>query len=106
MRNKVLFELQAEICKSLAHPLRIEVLDILKEGELCFSDILERTGGLKSNLSQHISIMVSSGILKMRKDSRCNYYRHSSSKIGRACNIMREVMVDNLEKQKKILMSL
>lgn len=106
MSRKKIYALQADVCKALAHPLRIEVIDILKEGELCFSNILERTGGLKSNLSQHISIMTKSGILKMRKDSRCNYYRLSSAKVGRACTIMHEVMIEKLETQKELLMSI
>ena|SRR3990170_3971668 len=106
MSDKKIFELHAEVCKALAHPLRIEVIDVLMKGELCFSDILEKTGGLKSNLSQHISVMVSSGILKARKDSRCNYYSLSSSKVAKACSLMREVLIENLKKQHQLLKSM
>ena len=106
MSGKKIFELHAEVCKALAHPLRIEVIDVLMKGELCFSDILEETGGLKSNLSQHISVMVSSGILKARKDSRCNYYSLSSPKVAKACSLMREVLVENLKKQHQLLKSM
>ncbi|MGE0638494.1 MAG: ArsR/SmtB family transcription factor [Bacteroidia bacterium] len=94
--------MHAEVCKALANPLRIEVIDLLQKGELCFSDILEETGGLKSNLSQHLSVMVSSGILKARKDSRCNYYSLSSSKVAKACSLMREVLIENLKKQQEL----
>ena len=72
--DKRVFELHAEICKALGNPLRIEIVDILGKQELCFSDILAITGGNKSTLSQHLSIMVDKGILKSRKDSRCNYF--------------------------------
>jgi len=102
MKDKTVYELHAEVCKALAHPLRIEVIDVLQNKELCFSDILEKTGGLKSNLSQHLSVMVDNGILKMRKESRCNYYSLSSAKVAKACSLMREVLIDNLKKQQKI----
>ncbi|MDO9000984.1 MAG: metalloregulator ArsR/SmtB family transcription factor [Bacteroidota bacterium] len=102
MLDKTVYKLHAEVCKALAHPLRIEVIDLLQTGELCFSDILETTGGLKSNLSQHLSVMVDSGILKVRKDSRCNYYSLSSSKVAKACSLMREVLIENLKKQQKL----
>lgn len=102
MRDKKIYKLHAEVCKALANPLRIEVIDLLQKGELCFSDILEETGGLKSNLSQHLSVMVSSGILKARKDSRCNYYSLSSSKVAKACSLMREVLIENLKKQQEL----
>ena len=63
MADKKIFELHAEVCKALGHPLRIEVIDLLQDKELCFTDILDVTGGLKSNLSQHLSVMTKKGIL-------------------------------------------
>ena len=78
MADKTVYELQAEVCKSLAHPLRIEVIDLLRDGERNFGDLLEQTGGLKSNLSQHLSVLANRGILKARKDSRFTYYSLSS----------------------------
>lgn len=106
MADKKIYELHAEVCKSLAHPLRIEIIDFIQKEEKCFSDILEQTGGLKSNLSQHLSIMVNSGILKVRKDSRCNYYSLSSSKVAKACSLMREVLIENHKKNSEILSTL
>jgi DNA-binding transcriptional ArsR family regulator len=103
MPAKPIYEIHAGVFKALAHPLRIEVIDVLQEGESCFSDILERTGGLKSNLSQHLSIMVSHGILKSRKDSRCNYYKLASPKVARACSLMREVLVENIKGRNKLI---
>ncbi len=103
MISKKIFELHADVCKALGHPLRIEVIDLLQENELCFSDILEVTGGLKSNLSQHLSVMTKKGILKMRRDGQCNYYSLSSKKVAQACRLMREVLIDSLKKQKDLL---
>jgi ArsR family transcriptional regulator len=103
MIDKKIFELHAEVCKALGHPLRIEVIDLLQKKELCFSDILEITGGLKSNLSQHLSVMTKKGILKMRRDGQNNYYSLSSKKVAQACRLMREVLIDNLKKQQVIL---
>lgn len=106
MNDKSVYALQAEVCKALSHPLRIEVIELLHKEELCFTDILNKTGGLKSNLSQHLSVMVNSGILKMRKDSRCNYYSLASTKVSKACSLMRDVLIENLKKQKQILETL
>ena len=103
MSAKTAYGLHAEILKALAHPLRIEVIDLLQDEELCFSNILEKTGGLKSNLSQHLTMMVSNGILKVRKDSRCNYYSLRSPKVARACQLIREVLTENIKRQNKVL---
>ena len=106
MSTKDIFLLHAEICKALAHPLRLEVIEILQKGELCFSDILEITGGLKSNLSQHISILTKVGILKMKRDGKCNYYSLASKKIAIASELMKEVVVDNLQQQSTLLQNI
>jgi DNA-binding transcriptional ArsR family regulator len=105
MSGKAIYEMHAEMLKALAHPLRIEVIDLIEKEELCFSDILEQTGGLKSNLSQHLSIMVSNGILKVRKDSRCNYYRLSSAKVAKACDMLKDLLKENIKRQNKLLQS-
>ncbi|MDO9260410.1 MAG: metalloregulator ArsR/SmtB family transcription factor [Flavobacteriaceae bacterium] len=103
MIGKKIFELHADVCKALGHPLRIEVIDLLQEKEFCFSDILEVTGGLKSNLSQHLSVMTKKGILKMRREGQCNYYSLSSKKVAQACRLMREVLMDSLKIHQDLL---
>lgn len=103
MINKKIFKLHADVCKALGHPLRIEVIDLLQDKELCFSDILDVTGGLKSNLSQHLSVMTKKNILKMRREGQCNYYSLSSDKVAQACQLMREVLIDSLKKHIDLL---
>ncbi len=103
MVNKKIFELHADVCKALGHPLRIEIIDLLQDKELCFTAILEVTGGLKSNLSQHLSVMTKKGILKARKDGQCNYFSLSSKKVAQACRLMREVLMESLKKHKELL---
>lgn len=103
MTDKKIFELHADTCKALGHPLRIEIIDLLQDKELCFTDILQITGVLKSNLSQHLSVMTKKGILKTRRDGQCIYFSLSSKKVAHACQLMREVLIDNLRKHKEIL---
>jgi DNA-binding transcriptional ArsR family regulator len=103
MASKKHYELHAEVFKALAHPLRIEIIDVLQKRELCFSDILESTGGIKSNLSQHLSMMVDKGILKSRKDSRCNYFSVASPKVAKSYELLRDLMVETINAKKAII---
>lgn len=103
MADKKIFKMHADTCKALSHPLRIEVIDLLQDRELCFSDILEVTGGLKSNLSQHLSVMTAKGILKTRRDGQSIYFSLSSKKVAQACRLMREVLIEHLKTQQGIL---
>lgn len=100
MSTKKIYEMHAEVCKAMAHPLRIEIIDILQKKEHCFSEILEITGGIKSNLSQHLSIMVDKGILNSRRDSRCNYFSLSSLKVSKATALMREILEEDIHQKR------
>jgi len=67
-QKKILFEKQAEIAKAIAHPLRIAILDFLKNKEQCVCDIAAHIGSERSNVSRHLSVMVRAGVLECRKD--------------------------------------
>jgi len=103
MADNSIYKLHAGVCKALGNPLRIQIIDLLQENELCFSDILAETGGLKSSLSQHLSVMVNKGILHQRKEGLNVYFKLSSPKVAKACGLMREVLMDYLKKHKTIL---
>ena len=62
-----LYEKQADIVKGFAHALRIAILDFVKDGEKCVCDIAEQVGAEQSNVSRHLALMVSSGVLVSRK---------------------------------------
>ncbi|HYD20725.1 MAG TPA: metalloregulator ArsR/SmtB family transcription factor [Flavipsychrobacter sp.] len=99
MKSKNIYNFQADIFKALGNPVRIQAVELLKDGELCFSEILEHLGGLKSTLSQNLSILVEAGILNVRKDSRCNYFSVKSPKAFKICQLMRELVINNMEEQ-------
>lgn len=68
-KNKqLLFEKQAEVAKAIAHPLRIAIIDFLKDGEQCVCDIAEFVGSERSNVSRHLSVMVNAGVLECHKE--------------------------------------
>lgn len=106
MKDKTLYSLHANICKALANPIRIEIIDILNDKEMSFGELQEETGVLKSNLSQHLSLMVSNGILLQRKEGLNVYFKLSTPKIGTACRLMREVLIENLKKHSDLITQL
>ncbi|MHC4602047.1 MAG: ArsR/SmtB family transcription factor [Planctomycetota bacterium] len=73
--KQLLFQKQAEIAKAIAHPLRIAIIDFLKDGEQCVCDMAEHIGSERSNVSRHLSVMVSAGVLEYRKEGLKVIYR-------------------------------
>lgn len=103
MANKKIFELQANVSRAIGHPFRMEIIQLLKEKEGSFSYLLEATGCLKSNLSQHLKLMTGNGIIKSRREGQCSYFSLTSAKVAKACRLMREVLLENIQEQQEIL---
>jgi len=67
-QKRLLFEKQAEVAKAVAHPLRMAIVDFLKNGEQCVCDIAEQVGSERSNVSRHLAVMVNASLLTYRKE--------------------------------------
>lgn len=97
-----IYELQAEISKTLAHPLRIAMLHYLKDCEKTVNELTETLGASQSNVSQHLAILRQRQIVKTRKAGSTVYYRVSSPKISQACDMVREVLLEQLSQRQEI----
>lgn len=104
--NKRIFELQAEVCKTLTNPKRLEIIHALKEGEKTVTELVNILGISKANVSQHLSILKQRGILKARREGVNIYYSISNPKVVQACTLMREVLTEQLKEQKLLLSNL
>ena len=102
-QNKTLYELQSEVCKTLASPKRLEILNALKEGEKTVGELVEILGVPKANVSQHLAVMRLKGILKSRREGVSIYYRISNEKVTQACMLMREVLTEQMKERSKLI---
>jgi ArsR family transcriptional regulator len=100
--DMTIFELQSEISKTLAHPLRLAILHLLKDGEKTVTELSQTTTANQSNISQHLAILRQRQIVKTRKVGSTVYYSVSSPKISQACNMVREVLIEQLTQQQQI----
>lgn len=63
-----LFEFQAAICRTFANPWRLRIVEILGDGELTVSQLVEALGIPKSNVSQHLGVMRERGVVQYRRE--------------------------------------
>src|SRR4030066_2466680 len=99
------FELHADVCKVFSNAKRLEILNTLRDKELTASELIEKIGLSKANLSQHMSILKSKGVVVSRREGVNIYYRISSPKIIQACDLMREVLLEHLQEKGKMVAS-
>jgi ArsR family transcriptional regulator len=97
-----IYEIQADICKVLASPIRIAIINALKDGEKTVSELVAFLNSHKANVSQHLSIMKGKGILNSRRDGLNVFYSIANPKIILACNLMREVLNEILTERGRI----
>ena len=66
---------KAEIFQSLGQPIRLGIVELLRDGEMCVCDIAERIGAERSNISRHLSVLERASVLGSRKDGQRVLYR-------------------------------
>jgi len=106
MRNKrTIFDMQAEVCKTIANPKRLEIIHSLKDGEKTVSELVELLGVPKANVSQHLAVMRTKGVLTNRRDGVNIFYSISNHKVIQACTLMKEVLTEQMRERSKLLAS-
>jgi len=100
---KQVFNLQAEICKTLANPKRLEIIYALKEGELAAGELVKRLGIPKANVSQHLAILRQRRVVVSRRDGVNIYYSIANPKIVQACALMREMLMEQIKEDNRLV---
>ena len=97
MTERNLYQLHASICHILANPKRLEIIDTLRNREMSVTDLAGALEISQSNLSQHLALMRQRGILSTRREGLNVFYSLSNPKITQACDLMRQILLDQLE---------
>ena len=85
----------SELCKTLANDKRQMILGALRHDELTVSQLVERTGILQANLSQHLSKMRANGVVRTRREGTHIFYSIANPKLIQAFDLITEVMQES-----------
>lgn len=97
-----IIELHANLCKMLSNPTRLSILESLREGEKTVSELVSEVGVRQANLSQHLAELRKSSVVRSRRDGANVYYRIAYPKIVEACDLIREVLFEQLSEEKEL----
>ncbi len=90
--DQQVFERQARICKAFANPTRLHMLDILGKQECAVSELLRELGISKANLSQHLAILKSAGVVITRRNGKHVVCALAVPQIKQACHLIGDVL--------------
>jgi len=92
--QRELYQLHASVCKGLADPKRLLIINAMRDGERSVTQICDELDLPQANVSQHLAVLRDKGLVTTRKDGQRVYYELSSDKIIKAVDLLREVMAE------------
>jgi DNA-binding transcriptional ArsR family regulator len=90
--------LQAEVLRVLANPSRLELLHLLAQGPTEVSRLAALIGASQPNVSQHLAVLRSAGLVEPDRHGREIRYRLADPDVIRACEVMQGVIRRRLER--------
>ena len=100
--NLEIFKLKAELCKAFSDPKRLLIINELRDGERQVGELAETLGMPQAVVSRHLALLKSKGVLTPRREGTRVYYRLADLKIVEACDLVHEIFLNNLSKNREL----
>jgi DNA-binding transcriptional ArsR family regulator len=95
-------ELHARLCKAIADPKRLLIINELRNGPMAVGDLAESLGISQSNCSQHLAILRDRGVLDAQRQGATVLYSLRGDKVVAAIDLLREFMAAELGSQSRL----
>ncbi len=97
LRDPERYRLHAEVCRVLADPKRLMILDLLRDREHSVGDLAEELGCTLANASQHLAVMRSAGLVDTRRIGTTVLYKLAEPALVEACDVIDGIVGRRLE---------
>ncbi len=102
-KDTTVYKMHANICKTFTSPTRLMIIDLLRSGKKTVSEMEAAIGVRQATLSQHLTVLRDKGIVLTNRSGQNIYYQIANPKILKACQLMREVLLEQIEKNSRLL---
>ncbi len=101
--TRPLYQLKAEFFKTLGHPARIRVLELLSQREHAVAEMLPEVGIEAANLSQQLAVLRRAGLVVTRKEGSTVFYSLTSPHVAELLAVARSILTGVLSGQVELL---
>jgi ArsR family transcriptional regulator len=101
--SRPLYQLKAEFFKTLGHPVRIRVLELLSIREHAVSELLTAIEIEPANLSQQLAVLRRAGLVRTRKEGSSVFYSVTSPEVSELMAVARSILTGVLSGQIELL---
>ena len=91
-----LYQQQARIMKALAHPVRLRIMDILRQEEECVCHLTAVLGAQQPYVSKQLAILREASLVVDRRDGSIVYYRLRDDRPADAIRAIRDMLAEQL----------
>lgn len=99
----LVYQKQAELCKAFANPVRLQIINKVRDCECGAAELQDSLSISKANLSQHIAVLRSAGVIATRRQGKQLFYSLAIPEVKQACDLVRKVLYAQLESAQKLL---
>ena len=100
--SRRIYQLHAELCKTLSSPTRLEILSLLRDGEKSVTELAALTCVRQAAISQHLAVLRQMRVVSNRKEGANIFYKIANPKMIKACDIIREVLFEQMAEMEKL----
>jgi ArsR family transcriptional regulator len=104
--SQPLYKVKAEFFKTLGHPARIRILELLSEREHSVGEMLPEVGVEPTSLSQQLAVLRRAGLVTSRKEGSAVYYSLISAQVADLLVVARRILTEVLTGQVELLADL
>ena len=97
-----LYKLKAELCKTFADPKRLMIINELRHGEKTVGNLTQVLQVPQAVVSRHLAVLRTRGIVTTRRDGVNVYYRLANPRIVDACDIVHEILLEQVARNRDI----
>ncbi len=101
--ERSIFDIQAEFCKAMGNPARLQIMHVLRESPLIVNEIVEQTGFSQTMVSRQLAILRAVGVVECQRRGTEMLYQLSDDQIGEVCDLVRKVLAEQIKKRSNVL---
>ena len=102
-QRRAVYQMKAEFFRILGHPVRVRILELLRDGERTVGDLQNELQMDSSGTSQHLGVLRKHGILEARREGTSVYYTVRDPRIFQLLEVSRQILTSSLTESQAVL---
>lgn len=101
--ERSIFDIQAEFCKAMSNPARLQITHILRDGPMIVGEIVAQTGLSQTHVSRQLSILRAVGVVECQRRGTEMLYQLTDPQIGEFCDLVHKLLCQQMKKRSTLL---